>query len=101
MATRLRWRAPQSWRSRKRSGSMSPMPWRDARVSPEWLLRPPPRRAVVEVRKMPDPRLKTHIPHAIDHLARAGDSMVGRQIVAGLSAGNVPPWAGADDQDFH
>ncbi len=50
---------------------------------------------------MPDPRLKTHIPQAIDHLARAGDSMVGRQIVAGLSAGNVPPWAAADDQDFH
>jgi hypothetical protein len=50
---------------------------------------------------MPDPRLKTHIPHAIDHLARAGDSLVGRQIVAGASAGNVPPWAAADDQDFH
>jgi hypothetical protein len=50
---------------------------------------------------MPDPRLKTHTPHAIGHLARAGDSLVGRQIVAGPSAGNVPPWAGADDLDFH
>ncbi|HET6149530.1 MAG TPA: hypothetical protein VFH68_18480 [Polyangia bacterium] len=50
---------------------------------------------------MPDPRLKTHTPQAINHLARAGASLAGRQVIAGPSAGHVPPWGEAADPDFH
>lgn len=50
---------------------------------------------------MPDPRLKTHPPQAIGHFARAGASLAGRQIVAGSSAGHVPPWGDAAEPDFH
>jgi hypothetical protein len=50
---------------------------------------------------MPDPRLKTHTPQAIGHFARAGASLAGRQIVAGPSAGHVPPWGEGESPDFH
>jgi hypothetical protein len=50
---------------------------------------------------MPDPRLKTYTPQAIRHLAQAGATLASRQIVGGATAGNVPPWAGATDSDFH
>ena len=50
---------------------------------------------------MPDPRLKTHTPQAISHLARAGASLAGRQVVAGPAAGHLPPWGDAADPDFH
>ncbi len=50
---------------------------------------------------MPDPRLKTYTPQAIHHLAHAGATLAARQIAGGATAGNVPPWAGSTDSDFH
>ncbi|HZL20182.1 MAG TPA: hypothetical protein VFG23_20790 [Polyangia bacterium] len=50
---------------------------------------------------MPDPRLKTYAPQAIRHLAAAGGVLVARQATAGSHPGNVPPWPGAPDPDFH
>jgi hypothetical protein len=50
---------------------------------------------------VPDPRLKTHAPEAVRHLISAGKALVGRQVSSGPNRGNVPPWPGADDLDFH
>ena len=50
---------------------------------------------------MPDPRLKTYAPQAVRHLAAAGNVLAGRQEKAGALRGNVPPWPGSDDADFH
>lgn len=50
---------------------------------------------------MPDPRLKTYAPQALRHLAAAGKVLVERQEVTGPRKGNVPPWPGIDDADFH
>jgi hypothetical protein len=38
---------------------------------------------------------------AAERLARAGDLLASRQISSGQDPGNVPPWAGSDDLDFH
>jgi len=50
---------------------------------------------------MPDPRLKTHTPTASKHLERAGAVLAARQVGEGSARGNVPPWPGAEDLDFH
>ena len=50
---------------------------------------------------MPDPRLKTYTPQAILHLAHAGATLAARQLGGGVTAGNVPPWTGSTDSDFH
>jgi hypothetical protein len=50
---------------------------------------------------VPDPRLKTYAPQAVRHLAAVGNVLVGRQQREGDQLGNVPPWPGADDADFH
>jgi hypothetical protein len=50
---------------------------------------------------MPDPRLKTYAAQAVRHLAAAGSVLVARQASAGAHSGNVPPWPGAPDPDFH
>jgi len=50
---------------------------------------------------MPDPRLKTYAPQAIRHLAQAGAVLATSQATSGPLKGNVPPWPGADDADFH
>ena len=50
---------------------------------------------------MPDPRLKTYAPQAVRHLAAAGSVMADRQEPGGPRQGNVPPWPGADEPDFH
>jgi hypothetical protein len=50
---------------------------------------------------VPDPRLKTHAPEAVRHLISAGKTLAARQVSAGANRGNVPPWPGADDVDFH
>jgi hypothetical protein len=50
---------------------------------------------------MPDPRLKTYAGQVVRHLATAGGVLVARQATAGSHSGNVPPWPGAPDPDFH
>src|SRR5882672_2780419 len=50
---------------------------------------------------MADPRLKTYAPQAVRHLAQAGSVLALRQVGAGPTEGNVPPWPGAEDMDFH
>ncbi|HET6281185.1 MAG TPA: hypothetical protein VFH73_09470 [Polyangia bacterium] len=50
---------------------------------------------------MPDPRLKTYAPQAIRHLTQAGSVFADRQGVRGVARGNVPPWPGSEDLDFH
>ena len=50
---------------------------------------------------MPDPRLKTYAPQAVRHLAAAGVSLMQRQETIAGRRGNVPPWVGSDDIDFH
>lgn len=50
---------------------------------------------------MPDPRLKTYTPQAVRHLALAGTTLADRQSIRPGTRGNVPPWIGADDPDFH
>ena len=50
---------------------------------------------------MPDPRLKTYAPQAVRALTAAGGVLAARQEQAGAQRGNVPPWPGADDADFH
>jgi len=50
---------------------------------------------------MPDPRLKTYASQVVRHLAAAGSVLVARQATAGTHSGNVPPWPGAPDPDFH
>jgi hypothetical protein len=50
---------------------------------------------------MPDPRLKTYTPQASQHLSKAGAVLAQRQAGDGPARGNVPPWPGADELDFH
>lgn len=50
---------------------------------------------------MPDPRLKTYAPQAVRHLAAAGLSLMQRQETVAGRRGNVPPWPGSEDVDFH
>jgi hypothetical protein len=50
---------------------------------------------------MPDPRLKTYAPQAVRHLTAAGGVLAARQEQRGAARGNVPPWPGSDDPDFH
>jgi hypothetical protein len=50
---------------------------------------------------MPDPRLKTYAPQAIRHLGAAGATFADRQSSKPGTRGNVPPWPGDDDPDFH
>jgi hypothetical protein len=50
---------------------------------------------------VPDPRLKTYAPQAVRHLAAAGLSLMQRQESVPSRRGNVPPWVGSDDEDFH
>lgn len=50
---------------------------------------------------MPDPRLKTYPPQAARRLGAAGAGLLTRQERSGSRRGNVLPWPGADDPDFH
>ena len=58
---------------------------------------------------MADPILKTYASLAAQHLERAATNLALRQlggqagivVPLGSAAGNVPPWAGSDDLDFH
>ena len=50
---------------------------------------------------MPDPRLKTYAPQAVRHLAAAGGALAARQDLSGPARGNVPPWPGETEPDFH
>jgi hypothetical protein len=50
---------------------------------------------------MPDPRLKTYTPQASQHLGKAGAVLAHRQAGEGPARGNVPPWPGTDELDFH
>lgn len=50
---------------------------------------------------MADPLLKTHSTHAAAHLGLAGALLAERQVTKGSSRGNVPPWPGCEDLDFH
>jgi hypothetical protein len=50
---------------------------------------------------MPDPRLKTYAPVATSHLGLAGGVLAARQATGAAARGNVPPWPGSDDLDFH
>jgi hypothetical protein len=48
-----------------------------------------------------DERLRAWAGEAAARLARIGEALAARQISSGAAQGNVPPWPGADDQDFH
>jgi hypothetical protein len=50
---------------------------------------------------MPDPRLKSHPSVVIRHLDAAGGVLAHRQERVVGRRGNVPPWPGADEVDFH
>lgn len=48
-----------------------------------------------------DPILKTYAAQAAAHFNRAGANLAARQEATGVGAGNVTPWPGCADQDFH
>jgi len=48
-----------------------------------------------------DPILKTHAAHAAQHFERAAAGLALRQTAQGTSRGNVAPWPGCADADFH
>lgn len=50
---------------------------------------------------MPDPILKTSAAQAAARFERAGSALAARQIAEGSARGNVSPWRGAEDADFH
>ncbi len=50
---------------------------------------------------MADPILKTYAAQAAQHFERASAGLALRQIAEGDSRGNVPPWPGCGDLDFH
>src|SRR6185295_1522501 len=58
---------------------------------------------------VPDPIIKTYAAQAAQHLERAGSGLAARQQKPGGGAGghaadgqgNVPPWRGSTDLDFH
>jgi hypothetical protein len=45
--------------------------------------------------------LKAWAAAAAQRLVRAGEVLAARQILSGQEPGNVPPWPGSDDLDFH
>jgi len=45
--------------------------------------------------------LKAWAGAAAQRLVRAGEVLAARQILSGQEPGNVPPWPGSDDLDFH
>jgi hypothetical protein len=45
--------------------------------------------------------LKTYSSQALQHFERAAATLASRQVRGTASAGNVPPWPGATDRDFH
>ena len=50
---------------------------------------------------MPDPILKSSGSQAFLHFDRAGTALAVRQASEGHDMGNVPPWPGSTDRDFH
>lgn len=48
-----------------------------------------------------DERLRAWAAEATKRLARAGDALAARQVSSGAAQGNVPPWPGSDELDFH
>jgi hypothetical protein len=53
---------------------------------------------------MPNSReetLKAWAATAAQRLVRAGEVLAARQVLSGNDHGNVPPWPGSDDPDFH
>ncbi len=50
---------------------------------------------------VPDPILKTSAAQAVPHFERAAAGLALRQISKGSTRGNVAPWPGCADQDFH
>ena len=50
---------------------------------------------------MADPILKTSSPQALQHFERTAASLASRQARGTATAGNVPPWPGSADADFH
>lgn len=54
---------------------------------------------------MPSPfveeKIQTYRPKVIESLRGAGDVLAARQEMGGPARGNVPPWPGSSDADFH
>jgi hypothetical protein len=48
-----------------------------------------------------DETLRAWAAEAAHRLVRAGDALAARQVQSGHDHGNVPPWPGSDDADFH
>jgi hypothetical protein len=46
-------------------------------------------------------QIRAHTERAAQRLMRAGENLALRQITGGAQRGNVPPWPGSDDPDFH
>jgi hypothetical protein len=46
-------------------------------------------------------KIKTHTPKVAECLRLAGDALAARQEMGGQARGNVPPWPGSGDSDFH
>ena len=46
-------------------------------------------------------KIGSYRPKVIERLQRAGDMLASRQEMGGHTRGNVPPWAGSGDGDFH
>src|SRR5947207_15337675 len=48
-----------------------------------------------------DETLKAWAADAAQRLMSAGEALAARQMLSGNDHGNVPPWPGSDDPDFH
>ena len=46
-------------------------------------------------------QLRAYAGEAIERLVGAGQVLAGRQAMGGHVRGNVPPWPGSEDLDFH
>jgi hypothetical protein len=46
-------------------------------------------------------KISTYRPRVLENLRSAGDVLAARQEMGGLTRGNVPPWPGSGDGDFH
>jgi hypothetical protein len=46
-------------------------------------------------------KINAHRPKVIERLRLAGELLAARQEMGGHTAGNVPPWPGSNDADFH
>lgn len=46
-------------------------------------------------------KIKAYRPKVIERLQLAGDALASRQEMGGQARGNVPPWPGSGDGDFH